>query len=491
MEASLLKGCLPSTRQDVLSDIFNWATDPSAVQNVLWLHGLAGSGKTTISITIANFFRDLGRLGSFIFFDRAFPQRSHPSKVIRTLAYKLGEFDPRIGTAISAAIDNYPSIKDALLSVQFTKLIVEPLASLPDVQTGGPIVLVFDALDECGNSIERKTLLEVLGTQMSRMPSVFRILLISRPLEDVTAALQGKANILVWDLDMNGRDIIAYFKHNLAAIQRKRLPRRPDWPGDEVIHDLVTRSCGLFIWASTAVAFIDRFDPVKCLAVILRGETPPGAQLALNKLYTTALEEAYGWDDDDFVKSFRIVLGVILVLQNPLPTSTLDQILGLQEGQESSHVVSPLACVIAQEPTLHLLHPSFADFLFSHEMCGRDIWYFNPGVCHWHLTVRCLDLLSNSGLKRNICNMTLSAAPNCEKVSDDVAYACAFWITHMCSIDDDVLSLVGDLEAFLNKHLLHWFETMSILGKSRDTIQLLGNLHRWTTVSPSAVDITD
>jgi len=80
MDASLKEGCLPSTRQDVLSDIANWVTDPSGTQNVLWLRGLTGSGKSTISVTIASFFRDLGRLGSYIFFERAFAERSHPSK---------------------------------------------------------------------------------------------------------------------------------------------------------------------------------------------------------------------------------------------------------------------------------------------------------------------------------------------------------------------------------------------------------------------------
>jgi hypothetical protein len=99
--------------------------------------------------------------------------------VVRTLAYKLGTFDPRIGLAIATAIDSYPSIKDRLLDVQFTKLIIEPLTSLPDLQTSGPIVLVFDALDKCGNSAQRETLLEVLRTmsESCHLPSIIRVLM--------------------------------------------------------------------------------------------------------------------------------------------------------------------------------------------------------------------------------------------------------------------------------------------------------------------------
>jgi len=484
IESSSRKECLPSTRQDVLSDIINWATDSSATQSVLWLHGVAGSGKSTIANTVASFFRDLGRLGAFIFFDRAFSEKSHPSKVIRTLAYKLGIFDPRIGTAIATAIDNYPGFQEASLGVQFTKLIIEPLASLPDLQKGGPIVVVFEALDECGNSAERKTLMEVLGTELSRLPSVIRVLLVSRPLGDINTALRDQQNILPFDLDSKiDRDIVSYFEYHLGAIQRKKFPQQPHWPGDDVIQDLATRSCGLFIWAFTALMFIDRFDPAKCLAVILRGDTPPGAQAALDDLYKTALTDVYAWDDDDFVEHFRSLLGVILVLQNPLATSTLDRLIGLPESGESIRVVSPLACVVALEPVLHLLHPSFADFLFSRERCGRDIWHFNAALCHRYLALKCLDRLSDGSLKRNICNLTLSGDLESNNIPDDVVYGCTFWITHLCSANDDALSIVEHLEAFLKRHLLHWFEVMSILRKSRDTVPLLGELHRWTMVS--------
>jgi hypothetical protein len=487
MESSLRTECLPSTRQDILSEIINWATDHTNSQNVFWLHGLAGLGKSTISTTVANFFRDLGRLGAFIFFDRTFPERSHPSKVIRTLAYKLGTFDPRIGTAIAAAIDSFPDVKDASLVVQFTKLIVEPLASLPDLDIAGPIVLVFDALDECGDSAERTTLLEVLGMQWSRLPSIIRILVTGRPLEDITAAFQGKQNIHARYLEVSSKignqDIIAYFSHCLGAIQRRRLPKQPGWPGAQCIQDLTKRSFGLFIWAATVVKFIEGYDPVKCLAIILGGETSGGAESALDKLYTTALEEAYSWDYEYFVSDFRSVLEVVLVLQNPLAPSTLDRLMGLPEGQESRHVISALACVIADKPTVRILHPSFADFLFSRARCRQERWYFNEARCHEHLAKRCLDRLSNGGLKRNMCNLTLSVPLKDEKVPDDVTYACIFWINHVCLATND--SLVEHLEDFVEIHVLHWLEAMSIIRRSRDTIALLNNLKGWITVRHS------
>jgi hypothetical protein len=448
----------------------------------LWYHGLAGSGKSTISTTIANTFRELRRLGAFIFFDRTHPEQSHPSKVIRTLVYKLGSFDQRIGAAICSAIDNFPSVNDASPRVQFIKLIVEPLATLTDILAEGPIVLVFDAIDECGNPEEREPLLNVLATELGRLPSTIRVLITSRQLEDISNAFEGQPNILSRDLDVSsdssGRDISTYLKYQFEAIRKRaRLPS--EWPGEEAVQDLVIRSCGLFVWATTVVNIINSYNPPKRLAIILRGEIAPGAQSALDDLYKRALEQAGRWDDEDFVEHIRSVLGTILVLQNPLTTSTLDQLI---EDGRSNDAVLLLACVIAMEPTVHLLHPSFADFLFSRARSGRDMWYFDAAAYHQKLTLKCLDLLSNGSLKRNICNLTLSVAPEGQTVSDDIAYASLFWINHICSTSSDDQLLVEHLEAFLNKHLLHWFEVMSILGKSKDTIPLLDKLHRWIMV---------
>jgi hypothetical protein len=48
------------------------------------------------------------------------------------------------------------------------------------------------------------------------------------------------------------------------------------------------------------------------------------------------------------------------------------------------------------------------------------------------------------------------------------------------------MSVIFDLDIFLNRHLLHWLEAMSILRKSRDAIGLLDKLLIWMTVSSVA-----
>lgn len=175
MDTSNRPECLDDTRVDIVNSIRDWVSDTASSQNVFWLHGLAGSGKSTLSTTIANMFRESGHLGAFLFFDRDVAERSDPTNVIRTLAYQLGLCNPQIGAAITTVIESTPSIIMSSLRLQFTKLIEEPLSSNARSPTTGPLVVVIDGLDECGNARERRKLLDVLAVQTQKLPSDIRI----------------------------------------------------------------------------------------------------------------------------------------------------------------------------------------------------------------------------------------------------------------------------------------------------------------------------
>jgi hypothetical protein len=66
---------------------------------------------------------------------------------------------------------------------------------------------------------------------------------------------------------------------------------------------------------------------------------------------------------------------------------------------------------------------------------------------------------------------------------EGVAYACIYCIEHVCGIDKDIPPVLVHLNTFLNHHLLHWIEAMSILKRSKDTARLLDNLSAWMMVS--------
>ncbi|KIM85744.1 hypothetical protein PILCRDRAFT_65733 [Piloderma croceum F 1598] len=489
MDPSKLTDCLADTRTGILNFVIDWATAPRATQNVLWIHGLAGSGKSTLATTLANVFREQGRLGAFLFFARDVTERSNPTTVVRTLAYQLGTFHPDIGKRIAASIESTPSICLSPLPFQFRRLLIDPLSSFP-LRT--PIVFVLDALDQCGTPEERESLMTVLSEQSDRLPPAIRFIFTSRAESDICRAFDLQPHILTRELDItsqaNTDDISSYFRHGMSIVRanNKRLSLEADWPGENTIRELTERASGLFIWASTALEFIDGYNPRVCLDTILKGEVASAAQAALDSLYETALESEGIWDNEDFVADFRAIIGLVLVAETPLSSSAIDRLLGKRTSCPADHTVSKLACVLQQTPTVRVLHSSFADFLLTKSRCGRDIWWFDPAPHHQSLAIQCLHRL-NAVLKYNVFGLTLSKdvpyrGPSAnESFPEDISYACMFWIEHICAIKDSVESTFELLKSFLTRHLLHWFEAMSILRRSRDTIASLRSLLIWMT----------
>jgi len=486
MDPSRRTQCLSTTRMALLEFIVNWTNDTTSEQKILWIYGLAGSGKSTVSTTIASIFRDSGRLGAFLFFDRAVTERSDPTRVIKTLAHQLATFDPRIEAAIRVAVERNPNMLMSPLPRQFQTLILNPLS---DEEHLAPIiVIVLDALDECGTKSERDALLEVLTQDSVKLPVAIRIVITSRAERDIYNAFQSLPHILTYELDItssiNRDDISSYFRHRMLLIRTRNthLLRGTEWPGEEAFHELVQRACGLFVWAYTASEFINGHSPMKRLEVILRGKKATSAEASLDALYKTALESAGDWDDEDLVKEFRDILGIILVARQPLSSAAIDALLQSPEKIPSIHTISLLACLMQQGPTIRVLHPSFADFLMTKGRCGRDIWFFDGPTCHRHLAIQCMDRM-DVFLKRNMCNMTLAINLTTECLPEAISYSCIFWIDHICLITDDFMPIVDRLQDFLFQHLIHWFEATSILRRSRDMISRLDQLLKWISVS--------
>ena len=398
--------------------------------------------------------------------------------VIRTLANQLGASDPMIGAAIRAVVENNSNIIMSPLSNQFQKFILEPISTIDGPRTA--IVIILDALDECGSAAERETLLEVLSNDFANLPSHIRAIVTSRAEIDICNALESCQHVFPYELDIssqvNSDDIMLYFRHTFANLRRKNKHLRLgiDWPGEEVLRTLVQRAAGLFVWASTASAFINAHNPKKRLDIILRGEIVSGAEASLDALYNAALQSIDCWDDEDFVADFRAILGIVLVAQQPLSSAAIDSLLNLPEDRPSMHTISHLGCVLQQSPKVRVLHPSFAEFLMAVERCGRDIWCFDRCTHHQHLTFRCLGRM-RAFLRRNMCDLTLTEdlANESETLPEDISYACIFWIDHASGIEEQIQQITGQLHYFLFHHLLHWFEAMSILRKSTETISHL------------------
>ncbi|KAJ7843258.1 hypothetical protein B0H13DRAFT_1648511 [Mycena leptocephala] len=138
------------------------------------------------------------------------------------------------------------------------------------------------------------------------------------------------------------------------------------WPSPDIINDLVQKSSGYFIYASTVVKFIDNknFRPTERLGVIMGMEEPcfgvPFA--ALNQLYTQILSE---------VPARPQLLKILKVIQTklsdrPLSLTSIEQLLELEPGDVRLALYSLHSVIVVPERDngdVSISHASFRDFL--------------------------------------------------------------------------------------------------------------------------------
>ncbi|GAM42231.1 WD repeat protein [Talaromyces pinophilus] len=91
--------CLQGTREDLLHKVKEWAVLPEG-KSMFWLNGLAGTGKSTISRTVARNFQKQGLLGASFLFKRGEGDRGNAARFFPTIARQLLTGIPELRNAI-------------------------------------------------------------------------------------------------------------------------------------------------------------------------------------------------------------------------------------------------------------------------------------------------------------------------------------------------------------------------------------------------------
>ncbi|PAV17745.1 WD40 domain containing protein [Pyrrhoderma noxium] len=361
--------CLKNTRVSIRKEIDDWAQSTTS-PNVFLLVGGAGTGKSTISTTIAEEYRRNDSLGCYLFFLRS---KSDPMAVIRTVAYNLAVYNQNIAECIEDALRNKGELISATLDTQFDTFLSIPLHQ--SQIKSKPILVVLDALDECGFQDTRRTLLQVLEDKLSTLPANFRFLITSRPEEDIIGSLSDLSEIRTARLDnYDGTDDVhLYIGTKLDKMREKGMIDVEDLlEFDDMKRKLGETAGGLFIWASTAIKMI---EGARGKHTSKLRELSGGSPLYLGALYSEALRDALVWDDET-KRLFSDVLGLIMFWGEQMTDLKIGGILGKKEGiSEMLSCLRPFV-IYDREKTIKLHHISFYDYLIN-DSTKNEAWYID------------------------------------------------------------------------------------------------------------------
>jgi hypothetical protein len=464
---------------------------------------MAGTGKSTISQTVASRLKAKSLAASF-FFKRGEEDRGNAKTLFPTLTEQLVTSIPQLIPKIQRAIEDDPNISGKVLREQFEKLLLQPLLEVKHGATA-IMVIVIDALDECEHEDDIQVILRLLP-QVQKSNSVrLRFLLTSRPELPLRLGFKGIADdhqdFTLHEIPkpIIERDISLFLERRLSEIREKSSRRgcelSLDWPGRDNVAALVTMSVPLFIFAATVCRIFEdpQWHPADSLSEILSHQSDnsnlDGTYLpVLNRL----LINQNGAKKKKLIDGYRTVIGTILILEAPLPVLSLSRLTGIPEGLiriRLDSLSSVLSIPDDESRPVRLFHLSFRDFLLDLDTRDKTPLWIDEKEMHTILTLQCLNIMQH-GLRKNICNLSNDSTQRSEidihfinhHLPPELRYACRYWAQHLMQSQDPVTELIKAF-SFLEVHFLHWIEAMSVLGIISEVIGVIKRLESVIQVS--------
>jgi hypothetical protein len=460
-----LDPCEEGTRTKVIERIRDWSNDSKTGSGqIFWLRDAAGTGKTTIAVTVAQTWIQEERLAGRFFFTPN-TKRLGGMNIIdilcTTLAKDMAELQPSLKSAVEAAIQSTsPTHFD--LESQFDRMIIAPLKTVAT-----PLFLIIDALDNCeedeGNNTRGK-LIEIILRLLPTAPNV-RLFLTSRPLPDIASYLEHSP--LVHGQDVQLLDIHHTGKlDDIRVYVSKRLPKYTE----EQKELIASRSDGLFIWAATACRLLrNARQPKRILEQFVTEKT----ESILDALYMEVLHQAL--IDRNAPELMLSVLQMIINAYEPISISTI-QVL-LPENEFVDEYVQDLGSVLKDgDPhrPIRVLHPTFREFIL--DPVRPNGFAIIPSEAHAAIALGCLVPLEGF-LKCDILGQILphqlipqnSDIPNLQSQLEDrlspaLRYASLYWPYHAAAAIESMQNF-DQFGTIISKKFLNWVELMSLRGK--------------------------
>ncbi|CAE6474326.1 unnamed protein product [Rhizoctonia solani] len=483
--------CTEGTRKDILSGLIDWLRNSEAPK-IYWMNGMAGTGKTTIACTFAEWLEKHKLLAASFFCTRTSVDCRDVTRIIPTIAYQLARYSIPFQSALYEILEEDPDAGTKHMPKQFERLLREPLQNIKGLDSmPDNLVIVIDALDECDSRNGVEALLDRLFRFAADIP--LRFFVTSRPEPEIYRRMMldvpSRAALHLHDIETSlvQSDIELYLKEELAFMA----------PNTAQIEQLVHRSGSLFIYAATLVRYIrfsQRFaDPRQRLQSVLSltlESTKKDAEI--DALYAailaSALEEVNMEEVE--VEDIKHVLRTVLFAQEPISVETIAVLAGLDNPERVSFALQPLRSVLHQSEVTGLvstLHSSFPDFMFSHKRSGQ---YFYDVLEHSQAFAQKCFLLMKQQLRFNICDLESSFVADekvkniqdriKDKISPSLAYVCRYWANHL-KLAPQSDALLEVLDEFLSDRLLFWIEVLSLRREIAVGIDALFSIMQWLT----------
>ncbi|KAI8814822.1 hypothetical protein BJ742DRAFT_766028 [Cladochytrium replicatum] len=403
-------------------------TESATHKRLLWLDGSAGVGKSVMASLIINDLTAKNQLDAYFYCKHDDTRRTNAKSMVATIALQLCYWNPRFGRHLLDAM-RANSIAQKNLSVMFEVLIENPLKQLG--QLDKPVVIVVDALDECGMLHRRHDVLQLFSSYCGRLPSYVRMVITSRPEDDIVTAFH---IIPKEKLDptakQNKQDALLYIKHFLArhTTDSDALTKGPD--------ALVDSSAGLFVWLVMACKVLENLPSITLDAIHKLDASTDSNDRKMDTMYNRTFRRIF---NEGLHQNLHCVLAPVL-------RRVLAAIVFAQENLTAADIAALLQMDIA-----------------TVEFCVRQLMSVLHVDSNWKIQV--FHKSEEMYQRRDMLPPNVLAMKIDKGIPPHRLYAAVYLHVHLRSLDEVKFGLRDLVQSFVLQHLLHWFEMLSAIER--------------------------
>lgn len=488
-----------SSKDPLLEDSWTWILKDRAFtdwwekdeSSILWIHGDPGKGKTMMMIALINEIQrrlDLmpqSGVLSYFFCQNTVQELNNAVSIVRGLTYLLAKQNPALTRHLQKRYDETDSRPFEGLNALHG--LWKTLSEIVQDSLLSRVYLMVDALDECDpQSLE--TFLKLL--RESRLSNKVKWVVASRNESKMTENLQHSHLGYDTSLELNSSHVSEAVK-SFISFKVDELNHQKKY-GEElqssVREYLTTHADGTFLWVALVCKELEKVPKWRTLDVCRKFPA------RLEPLYRRMMEQIKHDKDPEEVEVYLQTLRTVTLACRPLHLREMAVIAGLpQHLTTDDQALQDIAgscgsfLIVREQNTVYFVHQSAKDYFTTG--VGSSIFPSGQTQAHSQLACQLMQLMSES-LKTDVCGLQRPGTLVQEIESGivgrclpgQIQYACCYWVHHLAEsaarLEDN-----GQVHVFLQKHLLHWLEALSIIKRISDGILMLTDLQGIVKVS--------
>lgn len=484
---------IEATKGGLLEDSFRWVLGNAEFQRwhsddqsqLLWIKGDPGKGKTMLMIGIINELLQQvqsqpSQSIAYFLCQATDPRLNNATSILRSLIYMLVRQQPHLISYLREKYDTNPKLFEGGNSFYSLSAIFE---NMIQNSTHAMTYLLVDALDECETDLP--DLLKLIATKFIPATRV-KWIVSSRNRDDIEQELEFGTKKGKLSLELNAihvSDAVAVYIDDrvsrLKALQHNQVHLQ------QVKDQLLQKSDGTFLWVALVVQEMQKHRLSAAMVELLE-KSPQG----LSPLYNRMLQQILLLESL-YRELCILVLSIVTFGYRPLHLHELRLLADVENQQYSSNDLENIVGICGSFLTIrddhvYLIHQSAKDYLREDKV--SDIFPSGSSAIHHRIFRTSLQSLS-ARLRRNIYDLDdpgvlasniATFRPNPDPLSD-LRYCCTYWLDHFfeattISADDSISQDYTAISDFLQSHLLHWLESLSLICEVRHGILALKKL---------------